>query len=279
MFRSGCAALLLFACACGAEAPGDNKPDGSSSTDDAAPIDAPQPPVDMGTPSIEGTPVSTFETTSCETSVVLELSKQIADEVNCLMPGQLVTFDETAEIQFTGGAVLPYTSTQGRADLYAATQGAGMQLRITSAFRTVVQQYLLYRWFQLGRCGIPDAATPGRSNHESGRALDVSNYSVWVTRMGNKNWSHNIPGDPVHFEHLSSPDIRGADVLAFQKLWNRNAPNDQIDEDGVYGPMTAARLKMAPAEGFGIGALCAARLAPPKRMWPVVIDDTPENAE
>ncbi|MDX2090470.1 MAG: M15 family metallopeptidase [Kofleriaceae bacterium] len=265
MFRSGCAALLLLS-ACGAEAPGDTTPDAPS---DARAVDAAP---DMGTPSIEGTPVSSFETTACETSVVLELSRQIADEVNCLMPGQLVTFDETAEIQFTGSAVLPYTSTKGRADLYAATQGAGMQLRITSAFRTVAQQYLLYRWFQLGRCGIPDAATPGRSNHESGRAVDVSNYSAWIARMGNEGWSHNIPGDPVHFEHLSSPDIRGADVLAFQKLWNRNAPEDQIAEDGEYGPMTAARLKMAPAEGFGIGALCEARLAEPVRMWPVEID-------
>ena len=37
---------------------------------------------------------------------------------------------------------------------------------------------------------------------------------------------------------------------------NRNAPDDQITEDGSYGPMTEARIKKAPAEGFGIGALC-----------------------
>ena len=54
---------------------------------------------------------------------------------------------------------------------------------------------------------------------------------------------------------------RGADVLAFQRLWNRNAPDDPIAEDGVYGPMTEERVKRAPAEGFGIGASCASRLA------------------
>jgi hypothetical protein len=63
----------------------------------------------------------------------------------------------------------------------------------------------------------------------------------------------------VHFDHLASPDIRGADVLAFQRLWNRNAPDDPITEDGSYGPMTEARVMRAPAEGFGIGALCATR--------------------
>jgi hypothetical protein len=135
-------------------------------------------------------------------------------------------------------------------------------VQVTSAFRTVVQQYLLYRWYQLGRCGITAAATPGNSNHESGRALDVSNYNDWITVFGTHGWAHDVPGDPVHFDHTASPDLRGADVLAFQRLWNKNAPDDPIAEDGDYGPATAERIARAPAEGFGIGASCAARLAP-----------------
>ena len=63
-----------------------------------------------------------------------------------------------------------------------------------------------------------------------------------------------MPGDEVHFDHLSSPDLRGYDVLAFQRLWNRNHPEDLIDEDGLYGPQTAARLASAPADGFETGA-------------------------
>src|SRR6185295_15556034 len=68
--------------------------------------------------------------------------------------------------------------------------------------------------------------------------------------------SHDVPGDPVHFDHLSSADIRGKDVLAFQRLWNRNHPTDKISEDGAYGPQTEARLKSAPATGFATGASC-----------------------
>ena len=222
------------------------------------------PAVDAGvdapteTPSIEGTPVSSFETTSCSTSDVIALSVQIAQEVDCIMPGQLVPFAESAQIVFAGGAVLPYVSEAARTDLYAAVEaGGGMQLQVTSAFRTVVQQYLLRRWFELSRCGITAAAEPGSSNHESGRALDVSNYSAWITRMEARGWSHDVPGDPVHFDHLASPDIRGADVLAFQRLWNKNAPDDTIAEDGVYGPATEQRVMRSPAEGFGIGASCA----------------------
>lgn len=228
------------------------------------------PPPDAGptgTPSIAGTPVGSFETSTCSTAVVIELSKQIAEETDCLMPGQLVKFDVVAGLAIAGSAVLPYLGGDARADLYAAAAMAVTPMQITSAFRTVVQQYLLQRWFELGRCNITAAADPGRSNHESGRAVDLSNYSAWITIMGNHGWTHDVPGDPVHFDHLASADLRGADVLAFQRLWNRNAPDDQIAEDGGFGPATAARVKVAPAEGFGIGATCANRrrfeVAPP----------------
>lgn len=211
-------------------------------------------------PSIEGTPVESFETTSCSTSTVLALSIQIAEEVDCMLPGQLVAFEEGNGIAFAGAAVLPYLGEAARDDLYAAVAAnTGVTLEVTSAFRTVVQQYLLRRWFELGRCGITAAAEPGQSNHETGRALDVSNFSAWISVFAQHGWDHSVPGDPVHFDHLASPDIRGADVLAFQRLWNRNAPDDPIDEDGDYGPATEARVKQAPAEGFGIGA-CARSL-------------------
>lgn len=222
----------------------------------------PEPPPPDGPPggpdpSIEGTPVETFETTACSTDTVLALSIQIADEVNCLMPGQLVKFEEGNGIVFAGSAVLPYLGEDAKTDLLAAVADKpGVDLEITSGFRTVVQQYLLRRWFELGRCGITAAAEPGRSNHETGRALDVSNFSTWISTFAAHGWDHSVPGDPVHFDHLASPDIRGADILAFQRLWNVNAPDDPIDEDGDFGPATAERVARAPAEGFGIGGIC-----------------------
>jgi hypothetical protein len=129
---------------------------------------------------------------------------------------------------------------------------------VNSAFRTVAQQYLIARWHALGRCGIAAAAPPGRSNHEGGRALDLANYSSLISAMAAKGWAHNVPGDPVHFEYLSAPDIRGRDVLAFQRLWNRNNPTAKIAEDGAYGPQTESKLRTAPATGFTKGAICGA---------------------
>jgi hypothetical protein len=193
---------------------------------------------------------------TCSTSMVIALSRQVAEEVDCLMPGQLVPFEEIHGIVFNGGAILPYLDQEAVDDLYAAAIAGGRPLRVNSAFRSVVQQYLLRAWFEQGRCGITAAALPGQSNHESGRALDIDNWSEWIGDLADHGWDHTVPGDDVHFDHLSSPDIRGADVLAFQRLWNRNHPGDVIDEDGEYGPMTASKIASAPAEGFAIGATC-----------------------
>jgi len=198
--------------------------------------------------------VGTYQTSGCSTSVVVGLSKQIADEIGCMNPASLQAFSQSANIVFSSNAVLPYLGAPAKAAILKV--GAANSLQINSGFRTVAQQYLLYRWYQQGRCGITAAATPGRSNHQSGRAIDLSNYSSRITAMRNQGWSHSVPGDPVHFDHLASPDIRGMDVKAFQRLWNRNNPADKISEDGAYGPQTEARLKQAPATGFATGAVC-----------------------
>jgi hypothetical protein len=197
--------------------------------------------------------VSSTVTTSCTTAVVIGLSSQIADEVGCMSPNSLVRFAAGSGISITSNAVLPYLAANAKADLMAVGN-----VQINSAFRTVAQQYLLLQWFNLGRCGITAAAAVGRSNHESGRAVDVANYSTRVTAMANRGWAHDVAGDPVHFDHLSSPDIRGKDTLAFQRLWNRNHPTDKISEDGAYGPQTEARLRQSPATGFPIGPSCGA---------------------
>jgi hypothetical protein len=201
--------------------------------------------------------VSSYITSTCSTAVVLGLSKQIAQEVGCANPTGLVEVIAGGNLQITTNAVLPYLSAEGKSDLMAVA--ATRVVQINSAFRTVAQQYLLYEWYLQGRCGITAAATPGRSNHESGRALDLANYSVVIEDMESHGWAHDVPGDDVHFDHFASADIRGLDVAAFQRLWNKNHPEDTIAVDGQYGSMTEARLRQAPADGFPLGPECAAK--------------------
>ena len=63
----------------------------------------------------------------------------------------------------------------------------------------------------------------------------------------------------MHFDYTGAgaEDLRGADIQAFQRLWNRNHPEDPISEDGAWGPATEARMKAAPAAGFAKGPSCA----------------------
>ncbi len=198
--------------------------------------------------------VGDYERSGCSTAHIAPLSRQIAEEMLCASPGVLVELQEGNGLSFRSSAVLPFM--EATAGQHLRNAAATRPIQLNSGFRTVVQQYLLRRWWQLGRCGIPAAAKPGRSNHESGRAIDVANRSAVRSTLRNNSWTDPLPGDPVHFEHLSSPDLRGLDVHAFQRLWNRNNPNDKIDEDGNYGSATAARIRASPAAGFPVGANC-----------------------
>jgi len=210
---------------------------------------------DIGSIDIRNKRVGDFETSTCSTAIVAPLSRQIAEEMLCMAPEVLVELEPGNGLTFRSSAVLPFMEATAAKHLRNAA--AERPIELTSGFRTVVQQYLLRRWYERGRCGIRAAARPGRSNHETGRAIDVANRSAVRSTLRNHSWRDPLPGDPVHFEHLSSPDLRGLDVHAFQRLWNRNNANDRIDEDGQYGPGTAARIKKAPAAGFPIGPQCS----------------------
>ncbi len=189
----------------------------------------------------------------CSTAVVIGLSAQIADQVACEHPGGMRQFD-TSNMTISSSAVLAYLEPDAAADL--EDEAVGHSITVNSAMRTLAQQYLLVRWFNDGRCGITAAAAVGHSNHESGRAVDLANWADRLQSMPARGWAHDVPGDPVHFDHTASADIRNRDVHAFQTLWNLNNAGDQIAVDGAYGPQTEARLKMSPATGFAIGPTC-----------------------
>ena len=187
----------------------------------------------------------------CTSSVVNGLSTQLVEELNCLEPGLLKSFAGQPNLRL-GAAVFPFLQSGATDNLVRAVGARSMG--INSALRTIPQQYLLYRW--QGSCGISVAASPGRSNHNGGLAIDTSDYTAMKATLGAHGWKWFGPGDKPHFDHAGR-DIRALSVKAFQRLWNRNNPNDRIGEDGDYGAQTEARLKRAPSNGFAQGASCA----------------------
>jgi hypothetical protein len=157
-----------------------------------------------------------------------------------------------------GDAVFPYLQSPAADALLTAQKTRNVPIAINSGLRTLPQQFLLYRWYKTGRCGIGLAATPGTSNHESAIAVDVQDNAAWRSALQGKGFRWLGASDPVHYDFTGkgAVDIRGLSVQAFQRLWNRNHPEDKIGEDGDYGDDTEKRLARAPAGGFTIGAKC-----------------------
>jgi len=189
------------------------------------------------------------EAGGCDTSIVAGLTGQLVAELNCITPNTMVDF-RGANITVSG-AVQPYLHPSAANALKAAVAASGTSISLSSAYRSVAQQYLLLKWFRAGQCGIQAAALPGNSNHQSGRAIDVPSYSAWISRLQAQGWTWFGSGDAVHFDFLAAPNAGSTSVLAFQKLWNKNNPN-KLDEDGDWGPLTEAAMAASPTTGFAV---------------------------
>lgn len=217
---------------------------------------------------------------SCSTASVKGLSTQLIEQMNCLEPGIMKSFAGAPDISY-GGAVFPFMqgpATDSFANIAATNAGT---LPVTSATRTIPQQYLLYRWYQLGLCNANLAASPGRSNHNGGLAIDIGDYGTWAPRMRQGEFDDNVGGEPWHFYFFGAggEDIRNLSVLAFQQLHNLNFPEDPITEDGLYGPQTEGALQSAPANGFAEPPYCPSTRSLQAFPWRVPVETQVEQTE
>lgn len=236
-------------------------------TDPALETDA-EEPTGSRDDAVTGGTVNDAVANSCATSSVKGLSLQIIEEGKCIAPEAYVEVPQLPNVSF-GPNVFAYLEQPARDKLVDALNASpNTKLTVNSMLRTVAQQYLLSRWGAAGKCGIGLAAKPGNSNHETGLAMDINEYSAWRTTLENRGFRWFGTKDKVHFDYVGTgaKSFKGVDVKAFQRLWNRNNPNDQIAEDGVWGPNTEARMKRSPAQGFAVGAQCATQPPPPDPM-------------
>jgi hypothetical protein len=205
----------------------------------------------------------------CSTAGTEGIAAQLIDEWFCLTEGALVRFTPREGIRLATSRVHPYLSPAGRDRLWTAARSGDVV--IASALRTIAEQYVLWR-------NCPVAADPGRSNHETGRAIDVSNHATVGGALVRAGFSHPLPStDPAHFE-APGDDLRRFSVLSFQRLWNANHPGDHIAEDGVAGTETLRRIVRAPAAGFAVGRVCGV-MPDPELRAELVRQSFPSAAE
>jgi hypothetical protein len=266
--------LALAIAACGGGAPAAPAPP----SEDDAPIGH------VALALTDADPVSAAVDASCTTTSVKGLAMQLVAEIQCMRPGSMKSIEGAAGLSL-GSAVFPYLQTPAADALLVAQKARGTTMSINSALRTLPQQYLLYRWYKAGRCGISLAAEPGKSNHETAVAVDLADAQAWRPAMSGATFRWLGASDPVHFDFTGAGviDMRGLSVMAFQRLWNRNHPEDPVGEDGGYGTETEKRLARAPIGGFPRGAEgCAADAgAPPPSApaAPITPDPVPDASE
>jgi hypothetical protein len=202
--------------------------------------------------------VSEALSAGCSTSSVNDLSRQIIAEARCVDASAFAPVPARKNL-VRGSQVFLFLEAPARDQLIRVLDAHPKQtLTVNSALRTIAQQYLLFRWAATKRCGIEVAAVPGESNHEGGLALDVREPGTWRPILEKEGFKWLGPSDKVHFDFRGpgSVDHTGLDVLAFQRLWNRNHADDKIAETGHFTQETEARLNKAPTAGFPVGPTC-----------------------
>jgi hypothetical protein len=182
----------------------------------------------------------------CSTQGAEILSQQLIDQMLCFTADK-VTRIEHANITLQSDRVHPYVSPNAANALYGVASSRAVT--INSAYRTIADQFLLN-----ASCRV--AAQPGRSNHETGRAIDVQYSSALNSALVRAGFLHPFPrNDRVHYE-FGGTDLRAYSTLAFQRLWNANHPGELLVEDGIPSVLVLERLARAPAEGFGVVPAC-----------------------
>lgn len=82
-----------------------------------------------------------------------------------------------------------------------AAEAAGVSLSINSGFRTEEEQQHLYSCYQTKSCNSGNlAAKPGYSNHQNGKALDLTT-SDWLTQnAASYGFTRTVPSEAWHYE-------------------------------------------------------------------------------
>lgn len=190
------------------------------------------------------------ELTAVSTIAVRGLDLQLFWELNQLVPNSLVSI---ADLNIKKGeGLFPYCQLPARNALKAALTAYGQSLTINSAYRSVIAQAMLYSQKQRGLIDNL-VGYPGKSDHQKGASLDIEEWADVKTLMTSHGWEWTYGNkDAMHFDCTSDQirDIRPDSIKAFQKLWNKTNPDNQIAEDGDLGEQTLRCIYNSPAEGF-----------------------------
>lgn len=120
---------------------------------------------------------------------------------------------QTIEVVNVGDSAVELTTARAFLAMRDAAGLAGVSLTIESGFRTHAEQKVLWSAWRKGRGNR--AARPGQSNHQSGRALDISvrnpDTRAWLSaNAGRFGFKRTVAGEPWHWEYVNTPRARSS---------------------------------------------------------------------
>jgi hypothetical protein len=143
------------------------------------------------------------------------------------------------------------SKTTGHAFLkmQAAAKHAGVTIGLTSGFRTQQEQQYLYNCYVHKSCNNGNlAAKPGFSNHQNGKALDLTTSSWLAKNAGKFGFARTVPSEAWHYEY-SGKDPGGPcdSIAATTTETDDGADNINDVSQPTSAPPTSARPSSLPS--------------------------------
>lgn len=128
---------------------------------------------------------------------------KVIEQADSWVKGQIVGKINIVRVQ---GKRLEQNTAIAFLKMKEAAEKDGIYLNITSGFRSNQEQTYLYSLYKSGRGN--KASVPGYSNHQNGKALDLSNPPenvAWLRRNASKfNFYETVSGEDWHWEYDAS---------------------------------------------------------------------------
>jgi hypothetical protein len=175
----------------------------------------------------------------------------------------------TIEVINIGGKPASKPTGDAFLKMQKAADAAGVKLTINSGFRTMAEQQHLYSCYQTGNCNNGNlAARPGYSNHQSGRALDLSTSSWLVNNAARFGFKRTVPSEAWHYEFFGNDPGGPCDGASpATPTMPTNPANPPATTDGGAAPPGAGHACSSDGQcnpgNDGAGLICQGHLCVP----------------
>jgi len=117
---------------------------------------------------------------------------------------------QSIKVITVGGKAIAKPTGHAFIKMQRAARSAGVNLTLTSGFRTQAEQQHLFDCFQTQSCNDGNlAARPGFSNHQSGVAVDLSTSQWLAANAGTFGFVRTVPSEEWHYEYRDGKDPGG----------------------------------------------------------------------